>query len=1210
MLKKLLTYSVVITTIVWSVGLLAMPLTVGAAAVSGDLVKKAGSPAVYYFGADSKLHVFASAAVYSTWYSNFDGVKTLSATEFDAYNFGEIVFPKAGVKLVQAVDGETPWHVVNGRVYALSGDGVLRQLMSADVAAALYGSNWESKIIPIPAAIFSQFKSTGAEVSSASSYNVATETATYSTINEAKNLAGGGAVSTGTSLTVALAADTPAAGIVTSNAARYGFTKVNLTASADGDIIVDSLTIRRAGLAHDAVFSSVDVLDAATGLAINAYSKTFGSTHEAVVNDDITVPAGTTKSIILAGNMGSLAIYAGETPILQLSSITLKGTATTIGTLPISGNYQTTNGTITIGTVDVTDGGDNPSASTQNVGTTDYILSSVKLAANSVEPITIEKVSFTQNGSASLADVQNVRLIKANTGEVLATIAKPDNKKITFNLSMLLDKGKNVTLDIKGDIVGGSGRDISFDIDQTTDIVVKGTTYGYYITPTFATTGAGSTPQYNAANTAVGNGTLNIESATVTPTNVASNKTQVTVGKLKFTAKGEKLNITSIGWVLKVATTTASTQANREAVVGDVTNVTVYDESGSVVAGPLDPTINTTDVTAAGNVQMTATTTDTITVPIGGVTYTVKADLSSDFSTNDTVAVAMNPGSITCKGETTGNSVTPTPAGTITSTTLTVKTGSLTASVGTTPAAQNVVVGTQNYTFATLNLSAADSATDVVITQLKLVVHSGGNAYPDLVSGIKLYDGTTEIVPNNYPGSVSYSSTGTTAASNATTTYLFNSGVFKIPAGTSKTITVKANVGSGPSISGSDTLAIGVTGAAISSQDGEGNTISPTITNGDGSAMTLASAGTIYLTGKTTPASALVVAGTTVPVGKFILKAVNENLTVDKIALKINAAGSGIAGDYDDILSLTLYKDGDSTPVGSVTVDGANATITPSTALVLTKDTDTNFTVNASFATLSAASAAVSGEGIYVTVPNFEATSAQSGGTVTRTGIPATFNNFNLFKSVPTVSTVTNSAKITGYSQTELAKFKISADALGPVSIYKLSFGVTTTTVGIDTATFNLYQSDSASTLGTKLSDQTDDITATYMEGAGVLVTAFMDAANSVSGSALTQFIIDAGTTKYFTFVGTPTVTGSTGHDSTGGNESISVSLLGDPTWAGTTQLNAGDVAASGQGDFVWSDLNNDTYASTSATATAMFYNGYRVSGMNDTTNTAMVITD
>lgn len=1225
MIKKLLTYSVVITTVVWSVGLLATPLAVGAA-VSGDLIKKANSPAVYYLGADSKLYVFPSAEVYKTWYSDFSGVKLVSDTEFAGYFDNGVgnVFVRPGSGLVQAVDGETPWNIVDSKVYAVSGDNTLRHIGSAEVAAEIFGAGWEGLIVPVVLSVFTQYGS-GADLVVAGDYDKDAETTDSASINVVKGLSSdgnGGTVSTGTGLTVALAADTPATGIVVSNAARVPFTKINLTASADGDIIIDQMVVQRAGLGNDLAFSSIDILDASTMLPINNFSKTLGSTHQATFNDNLTVPAGTTKSIIIAGNMGSLLSYAGEAPVLQLAGITLTGSAAVIGTLPINGNYQSTNGTITIGTVTVSDGNNNPSASTQNVGTTNYIVSSIKLTAGSAEDVTLKSITFTQNGSASLADLENVRLVKSNTGEVLGSLATLTSDKFSFALNETLQKGKNVSLDIKADIASGSGRDISIDIDQTTDVVVSGNTYGYNITPSYTTTGNGSTPEYDAANTTVGNGNLTIQSATVSPTNIAEDQSQVTIGKLKFIAKGEAVNITSIGWRVNVATSSGTDSA----YLSDVTNVTVYNENGDAVAGPIDLTENPDVV--VGSDTGTATTTDTITVPVGETVYTVKADLSEDFTTNDLIQVSIAPGSITCKGDTTGNTITPTPAGIVSSTSLTLKAGALATSVSSDPAAQSVVVGSKNFTFSKFILSATDSGKDMVITQIQLKTTTAGTAYPDLVTNIKLYDGSTEIVPNNYPGSIAYSTAGTTATGSATTTYLFDVGDFVIPAGTSKTIVAKADIGSGPTIAGNDdTLALGLQSSAMSVQDDQGNSVTAEMTGGAGQAHILQAAGEVLITAKTSPADGLAIGGSTDVVGKFILKAKYEDLNVNKLEFNYaDAGGSGIAGDKDDIVSLTLYQDGVATALGTASVEGANTTITPATTLVIAKDQEVSFTLYATWAAIDDTTSAESGSGVQFNLANVEVSSPQSGGTVTKTGQGAAFKSFSVYKSIPTVTQLAGGATITGYQATNIAKVKVTADAAGPIGLYKLSFLVTTTTVGLDSDGYYIYESNSESVLGNLIGSasataaNSDIVVASGGEGNNIdFLQVYFDISNDSTARAEEQLMIDAGTSKYLTLRGTP----KSGHDSTGGNEAISVSIGGDATFASTTATRAGsnegvDCLSAGAGatcetakDFIWSDLIAEQYSTSTATVHKMWHNGYLVPGLGSgATTTSMVVTD
>ena len=87
--KKVFTFAVVLTTIVWSIGVgaLALPLTANAV-TSGTLIKGTGT-AVYYYGADAKRYVFPYQASYSSWYgSTFSGVTTMSDADLIAIPFG------------------------------------------------------------------------------------------------------------------------------------------------------------------------------------------------------------------------------------------------------------------------------------------------------------------------------------------------------------------------------------------------------------------------------------------------------------------------------------------------------------------------------------------------------------------------------------------------------------------------------------------------------------------------------------------------------------------------------------------------------------------------------------------------------------------------------------------------------------------------------------------------------------------------------------------------------------------------------------------------------------------------------------------------------------------------------------------------------------------------------------------------------------------
>src|SRR3990167_8599243 len=186
-LKKLVTYTTVVTTIIWSVGLLATPMALFAAS-SGDLIKlqcAAGADvndackAVYYLGADGKRYVFPNEKTYKTWYSDFSGVQIVSSTEMSSYTIGGNVTYRPGVKLVKIT--------TDPKVYAVADNGTLRWVTTAAIAESLYGTGWASMVEDVSDAFFVNY-TVGSDIAAAADYDKAAETSDATTINEDKNL--------------------------------------------------------------------------------------------------------------------------------------------------------------------------------------------------------------------------------------------------------------------------------------------------------------------------------------------------------------------------------------------------------------------------------------------------------------------------------------------------------------------------------------------------------------------------------------------------------------------------------------------------------------------------------------------------------------------------------------------------------------------------------------------------------------------------------------------------------------------------------------------------------------------------------------------------------------------------------------------------------------------------------------------------------------
>ncbi|MBI5071360.1 Ig-like domain-containing protein [Candidatus Falkowbacteria bacterium] len=123
----------------------AAPGTPGETPVSlsvGDLVKSSLSSSVYYYGSDGKRHVFPNEKTYKSWYVDFTGIKTISASQLQGISLGHNVTVRAGTVLVKIQ--------TDPKVYAVEPGGLLRWVPTEARAATLYGSTWATKIIDVP----------------------------------------------------------------------------------------------------------------------------------------------------------------------------------------------------------------------------------------------------------------------------------------------------------------------------------------------------------------------------------------------------------------------------------------------------------------------------------------------------------------------------------------------------------------------------------------------------------------------------------------------------------------------------------------------------------------------------------------------------------------------------------------------------------------------------------------------------------------------------------------------------------------------------------------------------------------------------------------------------------------------------------------------------------------------------------------------------
>ncbi len=986
---------------------------------------------------------------------------------------------------------------------------------------------------------------------------------------------------------VVSAGSQPSNSLAPESAARVPFTSFTIQAGSS-DVTVNSVTVERVGLAQDAVFSGVVLLkNDGTQVGI---AKTLNSNHQAMVGEPYVVKAGTTETFTVAGNMSStLDTYAGQ--VAGLNVVAVNTSATVTGSLPIMGAQHTVNASLTLGTAQMTESSFDPdSSSNREIGTTAFKFAGVRVTAGSAEQVRLHSIRWNQTGSASSQDLANVKIYV--DGTAYDTVVSSDGKYYSANFpgGLLIDKGLSKDVYLQGDIVGtgAAGRTVKFDIYKSTDIYLSGVTYGYGITPTQSQNGTASdstseftsgTPFFDGSKVTVTGGSATaIQKATsVSAQNIAVNVPNQVLGGFTTDIKGEPITVQSM--TFSVATSGS--------IGGALTNVTLVDQNGAVVAGPVD-----TGYTSGAT--QTITFTDSVTLPVGLRTYTLKGKVASGAANGATITISTTPSSWTnITGQTTGNTITLTN-GNFSMNTMTVKSAALAVSVSATPSAQSIVSGAQGFTFANVQFDASQSGEDVRFSSVPLYYDGANNAAAAAASKLtscQLFDGATAL--NTGSNVVNPSATATTSA--VTSTFTFDQQL-TVTKGSVKTLALKCNVSS--AADNNSVFQWGIDASPSISVTGvtSGNDVSETVTSSNGQAMTVAAGYLTITTDASSPSYAIAAAGTTGNVaGVFKIRATNESVNLNKIGLKLTNTASSSASD---LIAVTIW-DG-ATQVGSAVFTGANtvATSTFSSPVVLTKDTDKVLTIKADLAAIGSSQPGTQGHLIAVDVnasdtTGTEGTGVGSGNTINLATSGSTastaVSGLRLFKSFPTLNKVVVPTNTLNNGEQKLLRFSVTANSAGDVGIYKFTVRLATTTATVTGVNVRAF-TDSA--FSTPVSGLTSDgsMLATALTGTDWASSATdLNITAQTSAAASTTIQIPAGATRYFEVVGT--VAGAT----TGA--SVQTQLQGDaayPSFASTFMGSQSTVDADTNDDFIWSP--NAT--TTSGGWANDWTNGYGVVGL------------
>ncbi|MFA6526119.1 MAG: hypothetical protein WCT26_01750 [Candidatus Buchananbacteria bacterium] len=1063
-MKKFLTYSVVVATIAWSMGISAvLPAAAAYTPTDGDLIKTATYPAVYYV-TGGKKYLFVNRVTYTTWANvvgdannNFAGLKVVSQADFDALSLGGNITARPGVSLVKFDN--------SANVYAVTPGAVLVKLENDAAKVALYGA---AAPIVIQSSFEANYTKSATSLTATSMYPdgtlVKSGTATYLVLDGKLSMLTGdaytanflkasyehsvanisgyttGAVITGKvasmsnvvsgatapvvtlgTLAVALASTNPGSTTLVSDTvntsqALVPMLAVNLTASTAGDVKVTGMTFERTGISNDTDVSTSYLYDGTTKLveggSISSKVLTFN-----YASGIITIPAGQTKTVWLKIDT-AINTSAGKSIGFNLTGVTSNATS-------VSGTAQTGNLMSTALVTDmgyaVISSGDVPTAdqTTVNSNETDFEVYKVTLTATD-QDMQLEGLRLTEIGSIGKDDLTNIKLMYGGT--VLATASFNDNMELYFDLSSApfqIAKGNSKTLSLRADIVKGSTRTFKFSIQYASDIVVKDKGYNVY-TQSFKT----SAVTWSAVTSAVGeylinSGTITLaKDATSASGGVASNATNAKLATFKLTATGEDIKVKNLN-VLAVQAAGAG---------GGLDNGKVYYDGVQVGS--------TKDLTASTTVEFTFGS--SLIVPAG---TSKLLDIYADIKTTGGIAITGGTVQISASSSDANGvvSLTALTAGTQSGNALTV------GAVSTITMAKYAAYGAQTMPSPTSQAKigsftiAASASEGVTVENIYVSGATSGE-----LSNMNLKVGSTII--------------GTKAsfsATNASTTISVNTKL-NLAQGETKVVDIYADIASGLNAS-SIILSVnadGTTPTTNTTANGT-NQVLQTITVGNGS-LTLDTNGA-------KPDSAIVVAGATTAVSAFTMLAANDSYTITNLTVTSTAFGSQSDRSIGAVI-LEYKNEAGSTVTATGYLSGGNATFN-NLSIWVPKGVGTTVSVKAMIAD---ATGAKSGDSIRLnlapsddTATTFAAISKATGSAIyAYTGtIGVTGNLMIVRKTKPTVSLVSLPSTVLADGTQIVQKFSIAADAAGDVTWKYIGFSYTSSTSILVTAsTWFLYK--------------------------------------------------------------------------------------------------------------------------------------------------------
>lgn len=287
-------------------------------------------------------------------------------------------------------------------------------------------------------------------------------------------------------LEVSLSASNPAADTVPGGALGVVMLSLDISASAEDDVVVSHLTVLHEGFGNEDDIEGVYAVIDGGRVTRKRTIKNEDQTADIRFTSPLVIPRGQTITVDIVADF----ITNGSTPrningaehnlVLELASDVRSNAKATAGSFPLRGNTFRI-AAVDTGTVTLKYRGITPNEI--EVGKTAAIIGKFELKASSTQDESLYSITLENNGSASDGDFQNIAIRKTDNTVVTNTVATSVGDFVTllFDPPMTILEGDRITLEVIADISDGAGDTISLSLEEDSDLFSVGSLYGYGI---------------------------------------------------------------------------------------------------------------------------------------------------------------------------------------------------------------------------------------------------------------------------------------------------------------------------------------------------------------------------------------------------------------------------------------------------------------------------------------------------------------------------------------------------------------------------------------------------------------------------------------------------------------------------------------------------------------------------------------------------------